>query len=60
MEVLLKILPLVKFPIPLEVLIYVTLSWEGLMISDVKFIVTRNTMSVNIYSCFNNMMALKK
>lgn len=28
------------------------------MISDIRFMITRNTVSINIYSCFN-MLALK-
>lgn len=35
-----------------------SISCEDLMISDIRFMITRNTVSINIYSCFN-MLALK-
>lgn len=58
MEVHLEFLPLSKFP--LEVVAYVTLSYEGLTISDVRFVITRNAISLNVYGCFKNMMVSEK
>lgn len=53
-----EILPLGKFP--LEVVAYVTLSYEDLIISDVRFVITRNAISLNVYGCFKNMMVSEK